>query len=558
MGNVAQFNPSKLLVADSGAGTIVKVTPATATTPLAVTPIDDPDDELTAPVGVTRTPNSGPWLGKILVADAGAVRAIDDSQVSPTVTTIAEGGNLGNVTGIAVDAGGDVLVTDDTADAVVRIEPNGSQSPVRCAPPGPNETAVDLTNPVALAIDRDGLLVVATSFQDTTGPRARILRMNPGTGAATDGNPGVACRTITEDPRLHDVRALAIDPSGDVLIADDVPLAQTTPTIVDSVWRIDAHYEDLKFVMSLPTGVLGSFRGVVADTNRDVIVANILTPEAAPSLPELLRNDPLVPEVSTQIASGTPFVQIRGIALDAAPPAFPVTVCAGGPVADPVADCDGDLVGNSIDNCRDAANPDQLDSDFDTKGDVCDLDDDNDGVDDGSDNCPFNFNPVDETTLVQLDTDSDGRGDACDNCATVHNPGQENHDLDALGDDCDSDDDNDSAPDTADNCQFVANFTQVDTDQDGYGQFCDFDFNNDGSLVNNGDFALALSQVGNLTCGPTGVPPCPGPPYNCCVCDFNQDGICKNGEAAAVGAQIGKKPGPSGLACAGTPPCPLP
>ena len=64
------------------------------------------------------------------------------------------------------------------------------------------------------------------------------------------------------------------------------------------------------------------------------------------------------------------------------------------------------------------------------------------------------------------------------------------------------------------------------------------DFNNDGSVVKNGDFALALSQVGNLTCGPTGAAPCPGPPYNCCVCDFNQDGICKSGEAAAVGGQV--------------------
>ena len=41
-------------------------------------------------------------------------------------------------------------------------------------------------------------------------------------------------------------------------------------------------------------------------------------------------------------------------------------------------------------------------------GDACDPDDDNDGLLDGSDNCPLVFNPT------QIDTDGDGMGDACD------------------------------------------------------------------------------------------------------------------------------------------------
>jgi hypothetical protein len=71
---------------------------------------------------------------------------------------------------------------------------------------------------------------------------------------------------------------------------------------------------------------------------------------------------------------------------------LPVDVAAGadvaldiGLVADPNADFDDDKIVDSKDNCPEVANPDQADLDQDGKGDVCDADDDNDGIADEDD-----------------------------------------------------------------------------------------------------------------------------------------------------------------------------
>ncbi len=102
-------------------------------------------------------------------------------------------------------------------------------------------------------------------------------------------------------------------------------------------------------------------------------------------------------------------------------------------------DNDGDGFNNAIDNCPAIVNADQLNTDGDAKGDVCDTDDDNDGVLDVSDKFPLD--PTEST-----DTDNDG-----------------------IGNNADTDDDGDTLPDVSDNCPINANLNQLNTDGDAQG-----------------------------------------------------------------------------------------
>jgi hypothetical protein len=100
----------------------------------------------------------------------------------------------------------------------------------------------------------------------------------------------------------------------------------------------------------------------------------------------------------------------------------------GVPAAD---DLDGDGIGDAADNCPAVFNPPMLldagvqaDADGDAAGDACDP-------------CPLDN--TDTCTFVDADDmDDDGVPNGADNCIRIANPGQEDTDLDAKGDACDS------------------------------------------------------------------------------------------------------------------------
>ncbi|PYS95683.1 MAG: hypothetical protein DMF50_07715, partial [Acidobacteria bacterium] len=115
-------------------------------------------------------------------------------------------------------------------------------------------------------------------------------------------------------------------------------------------------------------------------------------------------------------------------------------------------DTDGDGIGDLCDDCVFISNSTQKDTDADGVGDACEFDDvDGDGVENATDNCPDVYNPGQELPQgsgtrgvacndnVQ-DIDGDGITDRNDNCVLAYNPApQLDTDGDRLGDACDGD-----------------------------------------------------------------------------------------------------------------------
>lgn len=113
-----------------------------------------------------------------------------------------------------------------------------------------------------------------------------------------------------------------------------------------------------------------------------------------------------------------------------------------------------------------------------------------------------------------VDTDGDGVVDSSDNCITDQNG--------PLGGAC---------------------AAQQDGDSDGYGNACDTDFNNDGAAGPNDLSAMLTAVLATST------------DLNF---DLNCDGAAGPNDLSATLADVlaTAVPGPSGLACAGTIPCP--
>ena len=100
-----------------------------------------------------------------------------------------------------------------------------------------------------------------------------------------------------------------------------------------------------------------------------------------------------------------------------------------------------------------------------------------------------------------------------------------------------------------DNCKAVSNRTQADTDLDGFGNRCDGDFNNDGVVDGIDAVQYLQPSVGRAD---------PDPAYNVHV-DVDENGSIGDRDVRYFLDQFQStgRPGPSGLTCAGHPPCVL-
>ncbi len=141
-------------------------------------------------------------------------------------------------------------------------------------------------------------------------------------------------------------------------------------------------------------------------------------------------------------------------------------------------DTDNDGVDDSEDNCLNLSNSDQIDTDGDGIGDVCDPDIDGDGVVNENDAFPYDedeYRDFDGDGIgdnADPDDDNDGMADDVD--VFPYDPSEQiDTDGDGIGNNADTDDDGDGITDTIDNCPGTPNPDQEDLDGDGIGTECD-------------------------------------------------------------------------------------
>jgi hypothetical protein len=441
VGPIAPPTPSDALVVDAGADAVQTSPTLYRLSPVAGDPLQVDravaGDGFGEPVGVGQDPTDD----SLVLTDAMLPSLRDaDGQ------TLYDGPHLEHPQRVAVDHLGDYLVADPDLGppALLRILRTGS-------PPASQVEVVTegghLVEPVALAIDPDGILYVAN--RDASAESCPVIKVNPAIPGMSARQQPLCLFDDGEPLDAPDPVDIALDRNGDILLAErsNVVVIRVDPV----TGEVGKSYQDDSFA---------DLRGISLDPSDRQLVVTLdpAEPEGEPRVFRIdtggdpLRDDDVIDDVA--VTGGGGWLQPEGVCVE-----DPALAAPGDPAE---TDPDHDWVGagpNSLrpDNCPEVENPTQADFDQNGRGNVCndDFDEDADEVEDsrdvpgdglGTDNCPLLFNPD------QRDSDMDGQGEVCDPDA---NPDGDAHDNDA------------------DNCPFFKNDSQADQDGDGFGDPCD-------------------------------------------------------------------------------------
>ena len=251
------------------------------------------------------------------------------------------------------------FVADPGAGAILKVEDEGAGYTAHPLLPPCGEQNY-LVEPVALAIDHDGLLVVLNRDMGSEDRRP-LVRVNPGTGFQ---KPLPLETALIE--KILDPVDLAIDANGDILLADQGDPDQD-PKIKPLIFRLDGVYGTAQpdyyegYSYELEEFLFHTLEGIALDENRELLVTDSGDAVADPAV---LRID-TTSGATFKIDAGS-WLRPNGIALkqSATPPAIRTSTGTRSPIVSTTARrCSTRTQenGDACDNCPDDDNPDQLD-----------------------------------------------------------------------------------------------------------------------------------------------------------------------------------------------------
>lgn len=198
-----------------------------------------------------------PGPGDILVTDSTLAALL---RVSPTTglrsvvssATVGGGTIFSSPVGLAIEPGGKVLVVDAGLDAVLRVDgATGNRTVVSSASVG---SGTSFSNPVGIALESNGNIVVAD------GALAAVVRVDPATGNRTVlGGSG---------PALVSLKGVAVESTGTLLVVDDG---------LDAVVRVNPTTGNRAILSSSSTGTGPAFgvpKAIALDADGDILVAD--------------------------------------------------------------------------------------------------------------------------------------------------------------------------------------------------------------------------------------------------------------------------------------------